>query len=63
MSKTREKEKSKRGFAAMDKERQREIASLGGIAAHASGRAHKFTSKTGRAAGIKGSSVTKKERS
>ncbi|MEO7391429.1 MAG: KGG domain-containing protein [Ramlibacter sp.] len=45
--------KSRRGFAAMDKERQREIASLGGRAAHASGRAHEFTVEEARAAGRK----------
>jgi general stress protein YciG len=36
--------KSLRGFAAMDPQRQREIASLGGRAAHQSGHAHEFTS-------------------
>lgn len=45
---------SRRGFAAMDQERQREIASLGGKAAHASGNAHEFTSEEAREAGRKG---------
>ena len=40
-----------RGFAGMDRERQREIASQGGRAAHASGNAHQFTSEEARAAG------------
>jgi len=44
---------SKRGFAAMDEKRQREIASLGGRAAHASGHAHEFTTEEARAAGKK----------
>jgi uncharacterized protein len=42
-----------RGFAGMDRERQREIASQGGRAAHASGNAHQFTSEEARAAGSK----------
>jgi general stress protein YciG len=46
--------KSERGFAAMDPERQREIASEGGKAAHESGHAHEFTSEEAREAGRKG---------
>lgn len=42
-----------RGFAGMDRERQREIASQGGRAAHASGNAHQFTSEEARLAGSK----------
>ena len=45
--------RSLRGFAAMDPQRQREIASLGGRAAHQSGHAHEFTSDEARAAGRK----------
>ena len=45
--------KSLRGFAAMDPQRQREIASLGGRAAHQSGHAHEFTSEEARVAGRK----------
>lgn len=45
--------RSVRGFAAMDPRRQREIASLGGRAAHQSGHAHEFTSEEARAAGRK----------
>lgn len=41
----------KRGFAAMDPQRQREIASAGGRAAHVAGTAHEFTSEEARAAG------------
>jgi len=40
-----------RGFAGMDPERQREIASEGGKAAHASGHAHEFDSREAREAG------------
>ncbi|MEJ7884017.1 KGG domain-containing protein, partial [Acinetobacter baumannii] len=42
---------SNRGFASMDPERVREIASKGGRAAHASGNAHEFTSEEAREAG------------
>ena len=45
---------SKRGFASMDKDRQREIASRGGKAAHEKGTAHEFTSEEAREAGRKG---------
>jgi general stress protein YciG len=43
-----------RGFAAMNQERQREIARKGGRAAHAKGTAHEFTSDEARSAGQKG---------
>lgn len=46
--------KSKRGFAAIPPERQREIARLGGQTAHRMGRAHKFTSEEAKLAGSKG---------
>jgi general stress protein YciG len=42
-----------RGFAAMDPQRQREIASMGGRAAPQSGHAHEFTPEEARAAGRK----------
>jgi len=44
----------KRGFASMDPRLQREIASMGGKAAHKLGRAHEWNSETARAAGKKG---------
>lgn len=43
-----------RGFAVMDRERVRQIASRGGKAAHASGTAHQFTREEAREAGRKG---------
>jgi general stress protein YciG len=43
-----------RGFAGMDEDRQREIASKGGHAAHEKGTAHEFTSEQAREAGSKG---------
>jgi general stress protein YciG len=53
---------SKRGFASMDEERQREIASEGGRAAHASGHAHQFTSEEARRAGQKGGEAVSSNR-
>jgi hypothetical protein len=48
------KRTSRRGFAAMDPERQRRIASEGGRAAHMQGVAHQWTTEEARAAGRKG---------
>ena len=45
---------SSRGFASMSPDKQREIASKGGKAAHQKGTAHQFTSEEARAAGRKG---------
>jgi general stress protein YciG len=45
---------STRGFASMDPQRQREIASEGGKAAHEKGTAHEFTPEEARRAGSKG---------
>jgi general stress protein YciG len=46
-------ERRPRGFAAMSPEKKREIAGMGGRAAHASGRAHRFSTEEARAAGKK----------
>ncbi len=46
-----ENDTSNRGFASMDPDKQREIASKGGHAAHESGHAHEFSSEEARAAG------------
>jgi len=43
-----------RGFASMDPDKQRRIASKGGKAAHAKGRAHEWTADEAREAGRKG---------
>ncbi|HYC83224.1 MAG TPA: KGG domain-containing protein [Candidatus Paceibacterota bacterium] len=48
---SRNDKKQKRGFAAMDENKQREIASLGGKAAHQAGTAHEFTPEEARNAG------------
>jgi general stress protein YciG len=49
--------KQDRGFASMDPEKQRRIASKGGKSAHAKGRAHQWTVEEAREAGRKGGSV------
>ncbi len=54
--------KSRRGFASMDRERQREIASKGGRAAHAKGTAHEWSSNEARQAGRKGGEVVSRNR-
>jgi general stress protein YciG len=46
--------KEDRGFASMDRGKQREIASKGGKAAHQKGTAHEWTSEEAREAGRKG---------
>lgn len=51
--------KSRRGFAAMNPERQREIAAAGGRAAHQAGTAHTFTSEEARRAGRKGGQASR----
>jgi hypothetical protein len=59
---TTNKPKSRRGFASMDASRQREIASKGGKAAHAQGRAHQFSVEEARAAGRKGGKAVSDDR-
>ena len=46
--------KEDRGFASMERAKQREIASKGGKAAHQKGTAHEWTSEEAREAGRKG---------
>jgi general stress protein YciG len=45
---------SRRGFAAMSRRKQREIASKGGKAAHAKGTAHEWSADQAREAGRRG---------
>jgi hypothetical protein len=54
--------RSNRGFASMDREKQREIASKGGRAAHAKGTAHEFDSGEAREAGRKGGVAVSRNR-
>lgn len=51
-----------RGFAAMDPQLQRDIASRGGRAAHEQGTAHEFTSAEAREAGRKGGQASARRR-
>ncbi|MFN6517556.1 MAG: KGG domain-containing protein [Nostoc sp. CreGUA01] len=53
---------NKRGFASMDDDKQREIASKGGRAAHEKGTAHEFTSEEAREAGHKGGEAVSQDR-
>jgi hypothetical protein len=53
---------SQRGFASMDDEKQREIASKGGKAAHESGHAHEFDSEEAREAGRKGGEAVSQDK-
>ncbi len=52
-----------RGFASMDREKQREIASRGGRAAHEQGTAHEWSSDEARVAGRKGGSTSHNHKS
>lgn len=51
--------KERRGFASMSPEKQREIASKGGRAAHQKGTAHEWTSDEARNAGRKGGQISR----
>ena len=51
--------KERRGFASMSAEKQREIASKGGRAAHEKGTAHEWTADEARNAGRKGGQVSR----
>ncbi len=51
--------KERRGFASMSPEKQREIASKGGRAAHQKGTAHEWTAEEARVAGRKGGQVSR----
>jgi general stress protein YciG len=53
--------KEDRGFASMDRNTQREIASMGGRAAHSKGTAHEWTSEEAREAGRKGGMASQRK--
>jgi general stress protein YciG len=59
---SRDGNRSNRGFASMDRGKQREIASKGGRAAHAKGTAHEFDSGEAREAGRKGGVAVSRNR-
>ena len=54
--------KSSRGFAAMSTEKQKQIASEGGRAAHRLGVAHEWSSEEARMAGRKGGQIVSQNR-
>ena len=54
--------RSNRGFASMDRSKQKEIASKGGKAAHAKGTAHEFDAGEAREAGRKGGQAVSRNR-
>jgi general stress protein YciG len=56
---TTSERKERRGFASMSPEKQREIASKGGRAAHEKGTAHEWTADEARSAGRKGGQVSR----
>ena len=50
------------GFASMPIERRTEIARKGGVAAQATGKAHRFTTEEAQAAGKKGGTISRRGR-
>lgn len=54
MAEKKPEEKSERGFASMNQDKQRQIASKGGKAAHEKGSAHEFSPEEASTAGRKG---------
>lgn len=54
--------KDKRGFGSMDEDKQRKIASKGGVIAHQKGHAHEFSSEEAKAAGRKGGQKVSRDR-
>jgi hypothetical protein len=54
--------KEDRGFASMDRIKQREIASKGGRAAHEKGTAHEWSSAEAREAGRRGGMASHRRR-
>ena len=55
----RDQQKTRRGFAAMDPQKQKQIASEGGRAAHKQGDAHEWSTDEAREAGRKGGQNSK----
>lgn len=55
-------DRSKHGFAGMDREKVREIARMGGKAVHRMGKGYKFDGETGKVAGRKGGIATAEKR-
>lgn len=62
MSTKNEDRTARRGFASMDRIRQKEIARMGGRASHEKGKAHQFTPEEARVAGRKGGETISQNR-
>src|SRR5579859_3154046 len=62
MTGTRTRKYPTRGFASMDRTKQKEIARAGGKAAQARGTAHRWTTEAARAAGKKGGDANRAKR-
>ncbi len=58
----KKKKKTKRGFASMDPEKQKRIASMGGKEAHRSGKAHQWSPEEARKAGRKGGQASRRKK-
>jgi hypothetical protein len=56
------KKKKKQGFAAMDPERRREVASIGGKNAQAKGTGHSFTTEEARLANMKSQEIKRQKK-
>ncbi len=56
------KRKTRRGFASMDPDKQKRIASMGGREAHKSGKAHQWTAEEARKAGRKGGLASRRKK-
>lgn len=57
-----EKNKKPHGLACVSPERRRQIAAMGGKAAHARGTAHKWTREEAAVAGRKGGTISRRGR-
>jgi len=62
MAQKKDTDQDRRGFASMDEDKQKEIASKGGKAAHEKGTAHEFTPDEAREAGRKGGEAVSQDR-
>ena len=59
MANENNRQKQRRGFAAMDPDKQREIAQKGGKASHERGTGHEWNHETAREAGRKGGQASR----
>ncbi len=62
MANEQKQQHGKQGFASMDEQKQHDIASKGGKAAHEQGKAHEWDSEEAREAGRKGGQSVSQDR-